>query len=46
MSRVVVVTGGAKGIGRCVVEEFRKTGASVYVIDKVSGDWLVHRRGI
>ena len=41
MSRVVVVTGGAKGIGRCIVEEFRKTGASVYVIDKVPGDWFV-----
>ena len=32
--KVVVVTGGAKGIGRCIAEEFSKEGAQVYVIDK------------
>ena len=32
--KVVVVTGGAKGIGRCIAEEFSKEGALVYVIDK------------
>ena len=36
-----MVTGGAKGIGKCIAEEFRKTGASVYVIDKEPGDWFV-----
>lgn len=41
MSRVVVVTGGAQGIGKCIVEEFRKLGDRVYVIDKQEGDWFV-----
>ena len=32
--KVVVITGGANGIGRCIAEEFRAQGAIVYVIDK------------
>lgn len=32
--KVVVVTGGANGIGKCIVNEFRSKGAQVYVIDK------------
>lgn len=39
--RVAVVTGGASGIGRCIVEEFQRRGATVYVIDKCEGDHFV-----
>lgn len=39
--KVVVVTGGAQGIGRCVAEEFRKAGAHVCVIDKQDGEHFV-----
>ena len=33
MDKVVVVTGGAKGIGKCLCEEFEKQGAKICVID-------------
>ena len=33
-NNVVIVTGGANGIGQCVANEFRNQGAHVYVIDK------------
>ena len=39
--KVVVVTGGAQGIGRCIADEFRKAGAHVHVIDIQAGDWFV-----
>ena len=39
--KVAVVTGGANGIGRCIAEEFRKSGAAVAVIDKAPGDHYV-----
>ena len=39
--KVVVVTGGAQGIGRCIAEEFQKAGANVCVIDKQQGDHFV-----
>ena len=39
--KVVVVTGGANGIGRCISDEFRRQGAIVYVIDKQEGEHFV-----
>ena len=39
--RVVIVTGGANGIGRCIADEFRNHGALVYVIDKHEGEHFV-----
>lgn len=32
--KVVIVTGGAQGIGKCVADEFSKEGAHVCIIDK------------
>lgn len=39
--KVVVITGGAGGIGKCVAEEFRKQGAEVCVIDTAPGAHFV-----
>ncbi|MBM6948848.1 SDR family oxidoreductase [Mordavella massiliensis] len=32
--KVVVITGGAQGIGRCIASEFEKQGATVCIIDR------------
>ena len=39
--KIVVITGGAAGIGKCIAEEFRRNGAHVCVIDKEPGDHYV-----
>ena len=39
--KVAVVTGGARGIGRCIREQFEKSGATVCVIDVLENDCFV-----
>ena len=39
--KVIVITGGAQGIGRCCAECFEREGATVHVIDKQQGPWFV-----
>ena len=40
-NKVVVITGGASGIGKCIAQEFQKAGATVCIIDKTPGDHFV-----
>ena len=40
-NKVVVISGGANGIGQCIAEEFKSQGAKVCIIDTAPGDHFV-----
>lgn len=40
-NKVVVITGGAKGIGKCIADEFMKQGAICHIIDIAQGNHFV-----
>ena len=40
-NKIVVITGGARGIGRCIREQFEAAGATVCMIDVLDNDYFV-----
>ena len=40
-NKTAIITGGARGIGKCIREEFEKAGARVAIIDLLENDYFV-----